>query len=43
MHRSEHGRVLHFKDHPPKTVDGPLMIARKKAYPGRGAKWGIAR
>ncbi|GAA0372780.1 hypothetical protein GCM10010319_58770 [Streptomyces blastmyceticus] len=43
MRRSEHGRVLHFKGHPPKTVDGPLTIARKTAYPGQWAKRGIAR
>ncbi|MEV4739780.1 hypothetical protein [Streptomyces sp. NPDC049555] len=37
MRRSEHGRVLIFKDRPPKTVTALLDVARENTYaqPGR--------
>ncbi|MFI9237834.1 hypothetical protein [Streptomyces sp. NPDC053079] len=37
MRRQEHGRVLIFKDLPPKTVNAPVDVARQDPYdhPGR--------
>ncbi len=33
MRQPEHGRVLIFKDHPPKTMNAPLEVARQITYP----------
>ncbi|MFC5723228.1 hypothetical protein ACFP1Z_23950 [Streptomyces gamaensis] len=38
MRRSEHGQVLIFKDHPPKTVNAPLDVAREITRTHQGRK-----